>query len=140
MSLVERIKMLCNEKKVTFAEVERKVGISNGQIRRWDNSSPKIENVQKVADYFDVSTDYLLGRTDKKRYYDLTEKDEKEVEEELQRILNNAETNFGFAAFDGKTPSETDKEDYEMYVSAMRDAIRLHKRLAKKKFTPKKYR
>ncbi|MBT2718802.1 helix-turn-helix domain-containing protein [Bacillus sp. ISL-57] len=62
MSLVHRIKILCDEKKVTFAEVERKVGLSNGQIRRWDSSSPKIENIQKVADFFDVSTDYLIGR------------------------------------------------------------------------------
>ncbi|WP_368900565.1 helix-turn-helix domain-containing protein [Oceanobacillus oncorhynchi] len=68
MSLVEKIKSLCEEKKVTFAEVERKTGISNGQIRRWDNSSPKIDNVRKVADFFDVSTDYLLGRTEVKRY------------------------------------------------------------------------
>lgn len=66
--------MLCDERKVTFAEVEREISISNGQIRRWDNVSPKSETLQKVADYFDVSTDYLLGRTDEKRYYDLTEK------------------------------------------------------------------
>lgn len=64
MSLVNRIKKLCTMKKVTVAEVERKTGISNGQIRRWDTSSPKTENVQKVADYFNVSVDYLLGRTD----------------------------------------------------------------------------
>lgn len=64
MSLVKRIKILCDEKKTNFAEVERNAGISNGQIRRWDNSSPKIENIQKVADYFNVSVDYLLGRTD----------------------------------------------------------------------------
>lgn len=63
MSLTNRIKELADQKKVTFAEIERKVGISNGQIRRWDASSPKIENIQKVADYFDVSTDYLLGRS-----------------------------------------------------------------------------
>ncbi len=64
MSLVDRIKKLCTERKVTIAEVERKTGISNGQIRRWDSSSPKTENVQKVADYFTVSVDYLLGRTE----------------------------------------------------------------------------
>ena len=64
MGLVKKIKILCDEKKLTFAELERTVGISNGQIRRWDNSSPKIENVQKVADYFNVSIDYLLGRTE----------------------------------------------------------------------------
>lgn len=64
MGLVKKIKSLCDDKKVTVAELERKSGISNGQIRRWDNSSPKIENIQKVADYFNVSVDYLLGRTD----------------------------------------------------------------------------
>lgn len=64
MDLVERIKSLATKKKVTFAEIERKTGISNGQIRRWNTSSPKIENIQKVADYFNVSVDYLLGRTD----------------------------------------------------------------------------
>lgn len=140
MSLVEKIKSLCEEKKVTIAEIERKTGISNGQIRRWDNSSPKIDNVRKVAEYFDVSTDYLLGRTDKKRYYDLTEKDEKDVDKELERILNSAESNFGIAAFDGREIDDMDKEDYELYVSSLRNAIRMHKRLAKKKFTPKKYR
>ena len=63
MRLTFRIKELADKKKVTFAEIERNTGISNGQIRRWDSSSPKIENIQKVADYFDVSTDYLLGRS-----------------------------------------------------------------------------
>lgn len=62
MGLVQKIKELCDEKNITFAELERSTGISNGQIRRWDTSSPKIENIQKVADFFDVTTDYLLGR------------------------------------------------------------------------------
>lgn len=47
MTLVARIKQLAEEKKVTFAEVERAVGISNGQIRRWDRVSPKSENLKK---------------------------------------------------------------------------------------------
>lgn len=92
VSLVEKIKILCNERKVTFAEVERNVGISNGQIRRWDTSSPKIENVEKVADYFNVSTDYLLGRTDNKYIHTDIETiaahhvDEDWTEEELEEI------------------------------------------------------
>ena len=61
MTLVTRIRELADEKKVTFAEIERAIGISNGQIRRWDKVSPKSENLKKVADYFGVSTDYLLG-------------------------------------------------------------------------------
>ena len=60
MSLVTKIKN-CRRKHVTIAEVERQVGISNGQIRRWDKASIKSENLKKVADYFGVTTDYLLG-------------------------------------------------------------------------------
>lgn len=131
--------MLCDEKKVTFAEVERKIGISNGQIRRWDNVSPKSETLKKVADYFDVSVDYLLGRTDKKRYYDLTEKDEQDIEKQLQDIINNV-SDSGYAAFDGSVLDELDEENREIMIASLKNALRMHKRLAKKKFTPKKHR
>lgn len=88
MGLVERIKRLCDSKKTSFAEVEREVGISNGQIRRWDTSSPKTENIQKVADYFNVSVDYLLGRTDEKEIQTIAAHHEGEdwTEEELEEI------------------------------------------------------
>ncbi|MBC1565079.1 helix-turn-helix domain-containing protein [Listeria booriae] len=62
MTLVDRIKQLCSEKNITLAELERQTGISNGQIRRWDTSSPKLDNIKKVADYFNVSIDFLTGR------------------------------------------------------------------------------
>lgn len=140
MSLVERIKNLCNERKITFAEVERKVGISNGQIRRWDTSSPKIENVEKVANYFDVSTDYLLGRTDKRRYYDLTEKDELSIQRELKKRINGEDVENAFAAFDGRVLEDLDEEDRELLIASWENTLRLTKRIAKQKFTPKKYR
>jgi len=140
VSLVERIKYLCDEKKVTFAEVERKVGISNGQIRRWDTSSPKIENIEKVANYFDVSTDYLLGRTDNKRYYDLTDKDELAIQRELKKIINGEDVDNAFAAFDGRILEDLDEEDRELLIASWENTLRLTKRIAKQKFTPNKYR
>lgn len=140
MSLVKRIKTLCDEKKVTFAEVERETGISNGQIRRWDSSSPKTENVEKVADYFDVSIDYLLGRTDKKRYYDLTEKDENDIHKELKKIINGEDVDNAFAAFDGRILDELNDEDKELLIASWENTLRLTKRMAKQKFTPNKYR
>ena len=63
MTLISRIKQLAQSKQLTLAQLERNVGISNGQIRRWDTSSPKVENLLKIADYFSVSLDYLMGRT-----------------------------------------------------------------------------
>ena len=61
MSLVKRISLLCNERDTTFAEVERKSGLSNGSIRRWDTNTPSTNKLQKIAEYFNISTDYLLG-------------------------------------------------------------------------------
>lgn len=65
MGLADKIKDLASSKHITVAELERLVGISNGQIRKWNDRSPKAENLAKVADYFGVSTDYLLGRDSK---------------------------------------------------------------------------
>lgn len=61
MSLVKRIEILCDEMDTTFAEVERKNELSNGSIRRWDTNTPSADKLQKIADFFNVSTDYLLG-------------------------------------------------------------------------------
>ncbi|TCL65879.1 hypothetical protein EDC14_10168 [Hydrogenispora ethanolica] len=60
MELTDRIQRLCEKKDTTFAETERKLGFGNGAIRRWDDYVPTVSKVQKVADYFGVSVDYLL--------------------------------------------------------------------------------
>lgn len=94
MSIITQINSLCKEKNTNFAEVERNTGISNGQIRRWNISSPKIENIQKVADYFQVSTDFLLGRTENK-YIDTEQCGDLSITlEELIHLMNNNELIF----------------------------------------------
>ena len=60
--LIEKIKVLCAERKTNISEVERKCGLANATIRRWDNNSPTASSLEKVADHFGVSVDYLLGR------------------------------------------------------------------------------
>jgi transcriptional regulator with XRE-family HTH domain len=64
MVTVERIEELCIENKITVAELERRVGLGNGVIRRWKERTPASDKLNDIADYFKVSTDYLLGRTD----------------------------------------------------------------------------
>ena len=65
MSLVERIQYLCGSKITTLIGLEREIGLGRGTIRNWDTNSPSADKVQKVADYFKVSTDYLLYGFDK---------------------------------------------------------------------------
>ena len=99
MGIVDRIKILCDSHKTTFAEVERRVGLSNGQIRRWDTASPKLENIEKVADYFDVSVDYLRGKDTKVT-----------LPTDLDEVLD------GMMSFDGKPMTENDRESIRAYL------------------------
>lgn len=58
------IKNLCDEKGITNAELERTLDLANGSIARWiKGAAPNSTALEKVADYFKVSADYLLGRT-----------------------------------------------------------------------------
>ena len=65
--LVARIKNLCKEKKTTITALEREVGLSKGSICKWDVSSPKTDSIVKIATYFDVTVDYLLGLTEDRK-------------------------------------------------------------------------
>lgn len=61
----ERIKRLCAKKGITIAKLESDLSFGNASIKKWEKmSSPSIDKVVKVATYFDVSIDYLMGRSD----------------------------------------------------------------------------
>lgn len=62
--LYERIRNLAQQHKISLAELERSLQFSNGIISTWKFSNPSIDKVKKVANYFNVSIDYLLGNDD----------------------------------------------------------------------------
>lgn len=66
--LYDRIKILADRQGLSISDLSLKMGWSEKAIYSWRRSSPSIDKVQKVADYFNVSTDYLLGRIDWERY------------------------------------------------------------------------
>lgn len=140
MSTFDRVKKLCEEQKISVVQLEERLDFSRNSLYSWKKNKPSSEKLEKVADYFDVSTDYLLGRTDKKRYYNLTEKDERDIQRELKKIIDGDEVDSAFAAFDGRVLEELDEEDRELLIQSWENTLRLTKRMAKQKFTPKKYR
>lgn len=73
MTLLDRVKQLCTQKGITQSSMEKIIEISNGASSKWVKSTPSGEILQKIADYFDVSTDYLLGRTAFKNGFELFE-------------------------------------------------------------------
>lgn len=65
MSIVyDRISELCNNAGITITDLERTCNLSISSIKKWDGSSvPRADSIQKIAQYFNVSSDYLVGRT-----------------------------------------------------------------------------
>lgn len=66
MSVVDVVRELCNTKNTNLTALERELNFGRGTIGKWANVSPSIDKLQKVADYFHVATDYLLGREEQK--------------------------------------------------------------------------
>ena len=60
MTLFDRLQMLVREKNTNFKQLEIAVGIGNGTIRRWETQSPQLNKLQAVAEYLQVSIDYLI--------------------------------------------------------------------------------
>lgn len=61
----ERYAKLCKSIGETPNSVAKEIGVSSGSITAWKNgAAPRYSTVGKIADYFDTTADYLLGRTD----------------------------------------------------------------------------
>ncbi|MCT3055672.1 XRE family transcriptional regulator [Leuconostoc citreum] len=64
MTLYERTINLSKQRGYSLKNLAIKAGLAENSIYDWKKSTPKADNLQKVADVLHVSTDYLLGRTD----------------------------------------------------------------------------
>lgn len=68
-SFRSRLKHLRKEKGITQEQLSRGINVPDSTIRRYetDGNIPKRERLEIIADYFGVSIDYLMGRTDEKQ-------------------------------------------------------------------------
>lgn len=62
--IVKRIKELLASEKITQYALSKRTGISQSAISNWlsGKKEPSIESLWILADYFDTSVDYLIGR------------------------------------------------------------------------------
>lgn len=99
-------------------------------------ATPKGDTLQRIADYFGVTTDYLLTGEDTKKAPGLTEKDRRDVAKLVENIMSDMEQ-AGDLNFDGMPMSE---EARAAMASAMRIGLEEARRRNKETYTPKKYR
>ncbi len=99
-STLEKIKELALKRGISLQKVAEDLGYSINYLYTLKEKTPKSDRLQEIADYFNVSTDYLLGRTDNPTIA----KDDKANE-----YLGPAETEL-VAAFRNQTQNMTEEE------------------------------
>ena len=131
---------------LTQNEMAEKIGISRSTIGMYETGArePDFETLEKIADFFNVDTDYLLGRSNKTtilpetivQYSSLTHRDTRDIEKILDMTRAQLENQEGLM-FDGDPASP---EAIESILSAMQIGMELAKKKNKEKYTPKKYK
>lgn len=106
--MYNRFNELLKEHNVTAYQVGKATGISTSTLSEWKNGkyTPKMDKVQKIADYFNVSVDYLLGN-EKTSPVDLTEDEELNIY--LEELKNRKEMRMLFKLASGATKEDVEK-------------------------------
>ena len=102
-------------------------------------STPNAANIQKIADALHIDKSDLdprfsnsILKNDANEEPELNSRDEREIASDLEDMMNSISS----AAFEG----EDDIEDIEAFKATIKAAMIQAKKIAKKKYTPKKYR
>lgn len=95
--IIERLKKLRKEGKLTQKDIATFLNISQPAYQQFESGKKKmnIETMEKLADFFNVSTDYLLGKTD---FPDV------DLEVDIDTAIDNS------VAYDGTPITDNDRE------------------------------
>ena len=121
------------------SDVAKATGIPSSTFSDWKKgkSSPKAEKLQKIADYFGVSVDYLMtGKDVDSPKPQLNAKDERDIEKIIEHTREQLLSQEGLM-FDGDPASP---EAVDSILAAMQIGMEMAKKKNKEKYTPKKYK
>ena len=135
----KKLRALLDKKNITQVELSKILGVSESTVGKWllQKSMPRMTIIEKLASHFQVDKTYFFNDNDsklpdEKDLPELTAKDEREIESDLEDMMHSVAS----ASCEG----DDDFEDIEAFKAAVKVAMVQAKRIAKKKYTPKKYR
>lgn len=132
----KKLKTLLNEKNISQVELSKILGVSESTVGKWllQKSMPRITIIEKLANYFQIDKTYFFNDDEliNNDLPELTAKDEREIESDLEDMMHSVAS--------AACESDEDFEDIEAFKAAVKVAMVQAKRIAKKKYTPKKYR
>ena len=125
---------------VTAYQVAKATGISTATLTNWKKGryTPKQDKLQKIADYFGVTVEYLMtGKNEpKEKASELNAKDERDIAKDLDRIMGEIQKgNDGPLYYNG---IEIDNASLSLLQNAIEYALRETKKENKVKYNPNK--
>lgn len=133
----EKLKELRSNNKLTQQEIADILKVSASTIGMYEQGrrSPDTGTLNRVAEHFDVSVDWLLGRPSVSNYKE-NKKEDNDISTTLDRMKKQLATSDSLM-FDGQPATE---EQVQAILNAIEMGEAFAKQRAKEKFTPKKYR
>lgn len=104
MEFYDRLCRLIKDKGLSQRKVEIDLGFSNGAMSKWKNHTPNMDKVQRLAEYFNVSAEYLMTGEEKGEKYYIND----ETAQIAQQIFENKELRLLF-----DTAKDSSNEDIE---------------------------
>ena len=141
--LGEKVKTLRKALKITQKELAIAVGVSQSTIGMIEGNKQGASNdtLLKLAKALNTTIDNLLSNdsvdSEIKKNIELSKKAERDIAKELEKTLNELENSQDALMFSGEP---LDDETRELLKISLENSMRLAKQIAKKKYTPKKYR
>lgn len=112
-TIVDRIKDLSKARNMSIYDLEDKMEFGRNTIYQWNKRNPSIDRVKKVANFFNVSVDYLVGEDknspDTPEFRAIQRGAKKLSREDQERLLGMM--NAAFKKIDNKTFKEGKSDD-----------------------------
>ncbi|SFM40510.1 helix-turn-helix transcriptional regulator [Pelosinus propionicus] len=141
MSIGENIKHFRKQKKLTQGQLAELANMSRSYVAdiERDRYNPSVDTLKTIAQALEIGTNLLLGEniSTGTPQSSLSPKEERDIARDLEKMLSNLESHEAMSFYDGEP---LDEESKELLRISLENSMRLAKQMAKKKFTPKKYR
>lgn len=142
----DRFTALCNAKGISKSKAVESIGLNRTVAVKWKNGAvPSGVTLSKLAEFFGVSVDYLLDKTDgleescspkTQKAPALNKRDERDIKKKMEEMLDLFNSDDALM-FDGEP---LDDETRQLLKDSYENQLRMTKALAKEKYTPNKFK
>ena len=128
--------MLRKELKLTQAQLAQKLGVGRTTVNGYEQGiiAPPPDKIKMMSEIFEVTTDYIIGKSDDRM---LTVRDNNDIAEKMKDLLQTIELSQNDLTFNGQ---ELDDITRQLLIQSLQNSLEIGKTISKAKYTPNKYR